>query len=311
MQTQIPKLSLGPILYYWDRETLFDFYQQVAQSPVDIVYLGETVCSKRRIMRDDDWLEIAALLEAAGKEVVISTLTLIEASSELSKLKSLCENEKYTVEANDMAAVNLLSGKQKFVTGPAINIYNAGTLKFLAKQGLKRWVLPIELSKETLSDFQSELPDNVETEIFFYGRLPLAFSARCFTARSHNLPKDDCQYRCLDDADGLLLSTREDDPFLVLNGIQTQSAKTCNLIADLDEIKKMDIDILRISPQSKSTLDIINIIHDCLHDKKAIQDADDEIESLTPTGSCNGYWYGDAGMESVKQHLSKKNEGLL
>ena len=311
MQASTPKISLGPILYYWDKETLIDFYEQVAKSPVDIVYLGETVCSKRRIMRDDDWFEIAEKLQQAGKEVIISTLTLIEAGSELSKLKSLCDNGKYTVEANDMAAVNLLSGKHKFVTGPAINIYNAGTLKFLAKQGLKRWVLPIELSKETLSDFQTELPDNVETEIFFYGRLPLAFSARCFTARSHNLPKDDCQYRCLDDADGLLLKTREEDPFLVLNGIQTQSAKTCNLVADLDEIKKMGVDILRISPQSKSTLDIINIIHDCLHDKKSAQDAADEIESLTPSGSCNGYWYGDAGMESVKQHLSKNKAGLL
>ncbi|MCW8830121.1 MAG: U32 family peptidase, partial [Gammaproteobacteria bacterium] len=192
-----------------------------------------------------------------------------------------------------------------------INIYNAGTLKFLAKHGLKRWVLPIELSKETLSDLQNELPENVETEIFFYGRLPLAFSARCFTARSHNLPKDDCQYRCLEDADGLLLKTREEDPFLVLNGIQTQSAKTCNLIADLDEIKKLGVDILRISPQSKATLDIINIIHACLHDNKSTQDAAEEIENLTPTGSCNGYWHGDAGMDSVKQHLSKNKAGLL
>ncbi|MCW8924233.1 MAG: U32 family peptidase [Gammaproteobacteria bacterium] len=311
MQASTPKLSLGPILYYWDRDTIFDFYEQVAQSPVDIVYLGETVCSKRRIMKDDDWFEIASLLEAAGKEVIISTLTLIEAGSELSKLKSLCDNGKYALEANDMAAVNLLSDKQTFITGPAINIYNAGTLKFLAKHGLKRWVLPIELSKETLSDLQNELPENVETEIFFYGRLPLAFSARCFTARSHNLPKDDCQYRCLEDADGLLLKTREEDPFLVLNGIQTQSAKTCNLIADLDEIKKLGVDILRISPQSKATLDIINIIHACLHDNKSTQDAAEEIENLTPTGSCNGYWHGDAGMDSVKQHLSKNKAGLL
>ena len=311
MNASTPKLSLGPILYYWDREKTFDFYQQVADSPIDIVYLGETVCSKRRIMRDEDWFAIAEDLERAGKEVIISTLTLLEASSELSKLKSLCENGKYTVEANDMAAVNLLSGKQTFVSGPAINIYNSGTLRFLAKQGLKRWVLPIELSKDTLSSIQDERPDNIETEIFFYGRLPLAFSARCFTARSHNLQKDDCQYRCLDDPDGLLLSTREDDPFLVLNGIQTQSAKTCNLITDIDDMKKLGIDVLRISPQSKSTVEIINIIHDCLHNNKSIQDAANEIESLTPTGSCNGYWHGDAGMESVKQHLNKNKAGLI
>lgn len=306
MTALTPKLSLGPILYFWDKETLFDFYQQIAASPVDIVYLGETVCSKRRLMRDEDWLEIAARLESAGKHVVLSTLTLIEANSELSKLKSICKNETYTVEANDMAAVNLLSGNQAFVTGPAINIYNARTLKVLAKQGLKRWVFPVELSRDTLADMQKQCPEGVETEVFVYGRLPLAFSARCFTARSHNMQKDDCQLRCLDDPDGLLLSTREDDPFLVLNGIQTQSAKSCNLVAELEDMTQLGVDILRISPQSTSTVDIINIFHDCLHGNKSIQDASDELESLSPTGTCNGYWHGGAGMESVEQHLNEK-----
>ena len=302
-----PKLSLGPIQYYWDRETVFDFYQQIAETAIDIIYLGETVCSKRRLIRDEDWLEIAARLERAGKEVVLSTLTLIEANSELSKLKSICKNEQYSIEANDMAAVNLLSGKKTFVTGPAINIYNARTLKVLAKQGLKRWVFPVELSRDTLADIQKQRPEAVETEVFVYGRLPLAFSARCFTARYHNLQKDDCQLRCIDDPDGLLMSTREDDPFLVINGIQTQSAKSCNLVADLEDMKKLGVDILRISPQSKSTVDIINIFHECLHGKKSIQKASDELESLSPSGTCNGYWHGGAGMESIEQHLAGKS----
>jgi hypothetical protein len=33
------KLALGPVLYYWPRETLLSFYEQVADWPVDIVYL--------------------------------------------------------------------------------------------------------------------------------------------------------------------------------------------------------------------------------------------------------------------------------
>jgi collagenase-like PrtC family protease len=305
MTTFMPKLALGPILYYWDRDTLFNFYEQIAATPVDIVYLGETVCSKRRLIRDEDWLEIAARLEAAGKQVVLSTLTLIEANSELSKLKSICKTEQYTIEANDMAAVNLLSGKHTFVTGPAINIYNVRTLKVLAKQGLRRWVFPVELSRDTLADMQKDRPEGVETEVFVYGRLPLAFSARCFTARYHNLQKDDCQLRCIDDPDGLLMSTREDDPFLVINGIQTQSAKSCNLVAELEDMKQMGIDILRISPQSQSTVAIINIFHDCLHGKKSIPDATDELETLSPTGTCNGYWHGGAGMESVEQQLAE------
>ena len=307
MSAVIPKLSLGPVLYYWDKETLFDFYQQIAETPIDIVYLGETICSKRRLMRDQDWLEIAARLERAGKEVVLSTLTLIEADSELSKLKSICKNEEYSIEANDMAAVNLLSGKRPFVTGPAINIYNARTLNVLAKQGLKRWVFPVELSAKTLTDILEQRPESIETEVFVYGRLPLAFSARCFTARYHNLQKDDCQLRCIDDPDGLLMKTREDDPFLIINGIQTQSAKSCNLITDLEDMKKMGVDILRISPQSKFTVEIINIFHDCLQGKKNLQDATDELERLSPTGTCNGYWHGGAGMESLDQHLNNNS----
>lgn len=306
-----PKLSLGPILYYWDRDTVIDFYRQVAESPVDIVYLGETVCSKRRLMREADWLEIAAELENAGKQVVLSTLTLLEASSELGKMKSICANKNYSVEANDMAAINLLAGKADFVTGPAINIYNARTLKVLAKQGLKRWVYPVELSRDTLADLLKDKPEGVETEVFVYGRLPLAYSARCFTARSHNLQKDDCQYRCLDDPDGLMLKTREDDPFLVLNGIQTQSAKACNLITEIDDMKKIGVDILRISPQSRHTIEIIKLFHDCVHGKQSTDAASRALESLAPAGTCNGYWHGGAGMESVASHMNDKQAGLL
>ena len=145
--TKLPKLSLGPILYYWSREDVFDFYASIAESAVDIVYLGETVCSKRRVMRPNDWLQVADMLQKKGKEVVLSTLTLLEANSEIGSLRKICNNEKYMVEANDMAAVQMMSGTKSFVTGPAVNIYNSRTLDVLARAGLKRWTLSVELSK--------------------------------------------------------------------------------------------------------------------------------------------------------------------
>lgn len=37
------KLALGPILYYWPREKLQAYYEEIAATPVNIVYLGETV----------------------------------------------------------------------------------------------------------------------------------------------------------------------------------------------------------------------------------------------------------------------------
>jgi hypothetical protein len=40
------KISLGPIHYYWSKEDIEQFYRSAEQWPVDIVYLGETVCAK-------------------------------------------------------------------------------------------------------------------------------------------------------------------------------------------------------------------------------------------------------------------------
>jgi len=296
MTARRPRLALGPVLYYWPRETLLGFYAGIADAPVDIVYLGETVCAKRRALNHEDWLELAARLRSAGKEVVLSTLTLLEAGSELGGLRRLCDEPDFTVEANDMAAVQLLAGRKPFVTGPTVNIYNARTLSLLAGLGLKRWVLPLELSRDTLAHLQAERPAGVETEVFAWGRLPLAHSARCFTARAHNLPKDDCRFRCLDYPDGLPLSTREDAPFLVLNGIQTQSALTLNLLDELDDLTALGVDVLRVSPQSQHTGRIIETFHARLHGDLGAAAARAALDKCAPLGECDGYWHGRAGM---------------
>ncbi len=295
-----PKLSLGPILYYWSRDQVMEFYDWVATSPVDIVYLGETICSKRNLITTDDWFAIAERLTAAGKEVVIATLALLEAESELKRLRRICSNDKYMVEANDMGAIHLREGKP-FVTGHSVNVYNGRSLELLAKQGLKRWVLPVELSWQTMVDIQKEGPDDVEVEVFAFGRLPLAYSARCFTARSHNLPKDDCQYRCLDYPDGLMLKAQDDTKFLALNGIQTQSAHTFNLLRELDHMQELNVDVVRISPQSRFTDKVVDIFHNCLTGKMSLVDGTAKLERILLVGSCDGYWHGDAGMEEKAQ----------
>jgi collagenase-like PrtC family protease len=296
MNSGMMKLSIGPIQYFWEREHVLEFYKQAADSPAEIIYLGEVICSKRRLIKPQDWLAIGEELKQSGKEVILSSLTLLEAASEMSSLKKLCRNESFMVEANDISAVQLLSSAGKtFVTGPSFNIYNHRSLRLLAGKGLKRWVLPVELGLDTLKDLQTQRPEGVETEVFALGRLPLAYSARCYTARSHNLPKDDCQFKCLDYPDGSLLKTREDQNFLVLNGIQTQSALTHQVLDQLPELRALGVDVLRISPQYEHTFQIVEIFDDARKGAE-LPPLGNALLDLLPLGACNGYLVNQAGM---------------
>jgi collagenase-like PrtC family protease len=291
------KLSLGPIAYFWPRDTVLDFYRAAADSPADIVYLGEVVCSKRREIKPEDWFAIGRELKSAGKEVVLSTLTLVEAASESAATRRLCENDEFLVEANDFSAIQYLSSAGRpFITGPSVNIYNHRSLSLLTGLGLTRWVLPVELGLDTLKDLQAQRPAGVETEVFGYGRLPLAWSARCYTARSENLPKDDCRFKCIDYPDGRLLATREDQDFLVLNGIQTQSARTHQVLDSYEELQSLGVDVLRISPQAERSFEVLRLF-DAVRDGTPAQELQAELEALTPAGSCNGYLYQAAGMD--------------
>ena len=290
------KLTLGPVLYYWARCDLERFYQSALDWPLDCIYLGETVCSKRRALRPAEWIELGRQLAAAGRQVVLSTLTLVEAESELSTLARLCDNGELLVEANDIAAVELLRERgMTFVGGPALNIYNVATLRRLYAAGLRRWVPPVEYDRDSLSRMLVEsaaagLAEHIETEVFSYGRLPLSWSARCFTARAHNLPKDNCRFVCLDHPEGLPLRTQDGQHFLTLNGIQTQSATPCNLFGAWQEMAAMGVDLLRISPSTIAAGPLIE------HFRAVINGHSYAPE---PQQECNGYWFGQPGMDAV------------
>lgn len=291
------KLALGPILYYWPRATVFQFYEEIAAAPVDIVYLGETVCSRRHEVKLADWLAIAEQLAAAGKQVLLSSLALLESSADATALRRLTANGRFAVEANDMGAVHCLSGHAPFVAGPHLNIYNPPTLQLMGKLGARRWVMPLEMGRDGLARMQEGRPAGMETEVFAHGRMPLAFSARCFTARNRNLPKDNCQFSCLEHPDGLLMRTREDAPFLVLNGTQTQSALVYDLLAELDQMAGLGVDVARISPQSRHTAQVIAAYDAVRRGALAGADGARALRQWLPDEPCNGYWHGRPGLE--------------
>lgn len=293
MSTRPMRLAVGPILYLWERRAALDFYAGLCDAPVDIVYLGEVVCSKRRVLQREDWPAVALELEAAGKEVVYSTLALIEAESELATMARIIDAAGGRFEANDMAAVQYAAGRP-FVAGPHLNIYNDATLGLIAAQGANRWVAPVELPLATVAALAGRRPPGLEIEMFAYGRLPLAFSARCFTARAHDRPKDDCGFICGDYPDGLTLYSRDNQPFLALNGIQTQSAAVHNLQPQVAALREAGVDILRLSPQSRDFPAVIAAFRAALSTNGATAACP---PAALPGGYCDGYPRGAAGID--------------
>ncbi len=86
------KYALGPLLYFWSKENIEDFYQKSINSEADIIYLGENVCSKRREMKPKDWFAIAKEISDSGKQVVLSTMALLGAPSEGNVMKKYIDN---------------------------------------------------------------------------------------------------------------------------------------------------------------------------------------------------------------------------
>ncbi len=301
-------LTMGPVLFNWKPEVWRDFYYRIAdESCVDTVYIGEVVCAKRTPYFEPYFPDVLERLRSAGKSVVLSTLAEVMVKRERTLTAIACDFEDVPVEANDASALYHLRGRPHRV-GPYVNTYNESTLGFLAARGAVHFTLPPELARVSLEVLAGSAAGlNVALEVSVFGRIPLALSARCYHARAHGRVKDNCQFVCEEDPDGMDLHTLQGEPFLAINGIQTLSHTCLNLMHELADMQRMGIAAFRLSPHSGDMVETAKLFRGVLDGALSPAEATSRLAGASPDGPdsrpgprlpfSNGFYHGREGFK--------------
>lgn len=296
------KLNLGPLLFNWPVDKWRDFYARMAdEAAVDTVYLGEVVCSKREPLFAKHYAEAADRLTRGGKKVVFSTLAQVAIKHERKIVDEMCQRDDVIIEANDASALYALRGRE-FYVGPFVNVYNEDAMTFLASRGAKHFCLTPELPSESLAVMASTAKKlGVTTETQVYGRASLALSARCYHARAFGRVKDNCQYACEKDPNGMEMETLEGQKFLAVNGIQTMTLGCLNLAQEVPSLIKMGLNALRLSPQDVDMVAVAEIFTAIMKKKISAEEATKNLAKLWPdTSFINGFHHKQAGYKWVE-----------
>ena len=290
-----PKLTLGPLFYHWPAAKMRDFYFRIAdEAPVASVYLGEVVCSKREPFFAPYLQAVCERLEKAGKQVVLSSLAMVTLPRELEAVRDMAAAGRL-VEANDVAAVQVLKGKP-FIVGPFINAMNEGAMEALIAQGATRIVMASELNGQALAVLAAHAPQ-VEKEVQIFGRQPLAVSMRCYHARANDRDKDHCRFACGDDPDGLEVHSLSGQPLYAVNGTQTLSFGSVLLLDEARAMASQGITHFRLAPQDMDMVATAQLFRDFLDGESEAAFVQETLHALNPSLSfINGFYAGREGM---------------
>lgn len=275
------QLTLGPVLYHWSPERWRDFYYRIAdEAPVETVVVGEVVCSKRAPFKQDLLPDVIERLEAAGKQVLPASLILVSLPRERRQSRELMQAEDTMVEINDLTCLASLNGRP-FAVGPYVNVYNEGAASFLAECGASRICLPPELPLPAVATIAAALPQ-LAIEVFAFGKMPLAISARCYHARAHKLTKDNCRFVCEVDPDGMPVKTLDGAGFLSVNGVQTLSHGCASLLRDIPALREAGVASLRLSPQSCDMVAVARLFRDVADGHLDAEEGEGRLGELYP-----------------------------
>lgn len=255
------KISIGPVPVQWTRNNVMTFYDAVALSSVDVVYIGDTVCAPHLGVHQRDRLAIARELARTGKEIVMSIRLGNCGAGSFNQWKWIVDGE-FPVEADDLGALRLVAGQRPFIVGSAIPCDSEWTLDRLVGSGARRRVLPALCKGEALQALL--LPRNAACEM----ELPV-LSPRQFSRWQCQVGQ--CAYKSL--------SVHS------LSGCDLASAWEARIPDwqhDLKALRAEGISVLRIVARSLRAVDVAQILSELVRDEISPNEAYGRYKNVLP-----------------------------
>ncbi|WP_042266861.1 hypothetical protein [Paraburkholderia heleia] len=248
------KISLGALVGRWSRSATMAFYDTVALSSVDVVYIGVAIHGTLAGLQERDCLALAHELALGGKEVVLS-VHAGSANRDADCVHTWIEDTDLPVEVGDAWTLRLLAGKVPLVIGAGVPCTGGADLKRLLDLGARRWVLPAVCKGEVIQNLAHAGDGNADCEI----ELPV-LSPRPFSR--WNCRVESCSY--------------EGWARHAMPGCD-RDASSAHLVpdwaSDLDTLRALGVAILRLTPRAAGTVGLSQTLADLLRGEVDARDA--------------------------------------
>ncbi|RQH06954.1 hypothetical protein [Paraburkholderia dinghuensis] len=246
------KISIGAIAGNWTRSATMAFYDAVALSSVDIVYIGTTIHSALGGLQKRDCLAVARELIAGGKEVVLSVRA---AADEWAAEGSHAWIADCTlpVEVSDTRTLQMLAGKVPLVIGSGVQCKDLTTLTQLVALGAKRWVTPAICRGEVVKvlTFAADAACEIEQPVL---------SPRHYSRWACRV--DDCPY--------------EGWPIHGLPGCDREASLESpdpDWVHDLKMLRTAGVSIMRVTPRTVRDVEVSQILGELVRGEVDAQEA--------------------------------------
>lgn len=289
----------------------------------DAVYLGGEEFGLRSNAENfsiDEMKEGISFAHSRGKRVYV-TMNIIPHNKDMENMpeyiRQLCNLGVDAVILSDPGVYSIVREEAPWMDihlSTQANNTNWRSAKFWYEQGVKRIVLARELSLGEIGEIRSNVPDDMELEVFVHGAMCISYSGRCLlssymTGRDSN--HGDCSHPCRwkyhlveEKRPGEYMPVYEND-----RGTFIYNSKDLCMVANIPELISSGVSSLKIEGRMKSAYYVATVV-------KAYREAIDAYIK-NPEGSFDPIWLEEVSKASHREFTTgfyfgnPKNEGQI